>query len=280
MLTGGKTVALTFDDGPDPASTPQTAQAARPSRSVQGDVLPGRQQRRSSTPSWSRQIVAGGHTPLQPHLEPQPEARQDSPAPRSAPTCSGPTRRSARPRPEARRSSTSGRPAATSRPAWSRSPGAGHDLDLLEGRPPRLGPPDGRDRDAQHQPRVISSGGEAAPARARSCSPTTTPSRTPSRPTARCCPGCRSASSWSPLPDQARRPAAGRVQCEGGMTRRWPRRPVWWPGRLSCSLGARRRGRAGGLADGVGQGHQVVRGGRRAARSRRRGGPAPSRAGR
>jgi hypothetical protein len=47
----------------------------------------------------------------------------------------------------------------------------------------------------------------------------------------------------SSSPGRTRSP---QYQCDGGMTLRWPRRPVWWPGRVPCSSG--RGGGAGRAA--------------------------------
>jgi peptidoglycan-N-acetylglucosamine deacetylase len=58
--TGGKTVALTFDDGPDPATTPQILKLLAQHRVHATFCLVGVNARRH--PALVRQIVAGGHT--------------------------------------------------------------------------------------------------------------------------------------------------------------------------------------------------------------------------
>jgi peptidoglycan/xylan/chitin deacetylase (PgdA/CDA1 family) len=60
MLTGGKTVALTFDDGPDPATTPQILKLLAQQKVHATFCLVGSNVQKH--PELVRQIVAGGHT--------------------------------------------------------------------------------------------------------------------------------------------------------------------------------------------------------------------------
>ena len=60
MITGSKSVALTFDDGPDPAQTPRILKLLAAQHVHATFCLVGQNVRRH--PEMVRQIVAGGHT--------------------------------------------------------------------------------------------------------------------------------------------------------------------------------------------------------------------------
>lgn len=60
MITGSKSVALTFDDGPDPAQTPKILKLLAAQHVHATFCLVGENVRRN--PEMVRQIVAGGHT--------------------------------------------------------------------------------------------------------------------------------------------------------------------------------------------------------------------------
>ena len=60
MITGSKAVALTFDDGPDPANTPQILKLLAKNHVHATFCLVGRNVQKH--PEIVRQIVAGGHT--------------------------------------------------------------------------------------------------------------------------------------------------------------------------------------------------------------------------